>query len=203
MTIIMILMRLGEILFNGTEVPQSINGGGMQKMSVHENIGGKRTVDTLGKSDSDISFNGLFRGIISLERVKYLDTLRINGGKVSFAYSFFNYKVVVKSFTWQMKMAYEVYYQISLTIVEDLNSPVSFPIIDSFSDIIQGAYTQALDLALLLQVGGIIGALGALGIALEAAGDLNALTGSGISSISQALDNSINAVDGAIGGFGA
>lgn len=197
----MILMRLGEILFNGTEVPQVINGGGFQKMAVHENIGGKRTVDTLGKSDSDISFNGLFRGIISLERVKYLDTLRINGKKVSFAYSFFNYTVIVKSFTWQMRMAYEVSYNISLTVVEDLNSPVDFPIVDSFSDILQGAYTQALDLALLLNVGGVIGALGALGIALEGAGDLNALTGSGISAITEALENSINAVNGAIGGI--
>lgn len=196
----MILMRLGEILFNGTEVPVVINGGGMQKVAVHENIGGKRIVDTLGKSDSDIIFGGLFRGIISLERVKYLDTLRINGKAVSFSYSFFNYTVIVKSFTWNMRMAYEVSYNIVLSVVDDLNFPVSFPIVDSFSDIIQGAYTQALDLALFLQVGGVIGAMGALGIALEDAGDLNALTSSAISSISQALDNSISAVNSAIAG---
>lgn len=191
-------MRLGEILFNGTEVPVVINGGGMQKVAVHENIGGKRIIDTLGKSDSDIIFGGLFRGIISLERVKYLDTLRINGKAISFTYSFFNYTVIVKSFTWNMRMAYEVSYNIVLSVVEDLNAPVPFPIVDSFSDIIEGAYTQALDLALFLQVGGIVGSLGALGIALQDAGDLNALTSSGISSISQALDNSISAVNAAI-----
>lgn len=193
-----IFVRLGEILLNGAEVPQVVNGGGEQLMKVHQLIGGNRVIDTLGRSDTDIKVSGLFRGIISMERLQYLDYLRINGQQVSFTYSIYNYLVVVKSLQWRLKMVYQFEYDMTLTVVQDLNQPVSFAVPDSFSDIIETAYENALDLATLIKAGGVIASLGELGLALQAAANLDALTNSEVANISAAIANSIASVDSAI-----
>lgn len=193
-----IFVRIGDILLNGAEVPQVVNGGGQQLMTIHQLIGGKRVIDTLGRSDIDIKMSGLFRGIISMERLQYLDYLRINGQQVSFTYSTYNYLVVVKSLEWRLKMVYQFEYDIVLTVVQDLNQPVSFAIPDSFSDVIESAYENALDLATLINAGGVIASLGELGIALQAAANLDALTNSEVANISAAIANSIASVDSAI-----
>jgi len=199
-----IFVTLGTILFNGAEVPEVINGGGSQMEAVHQLIGGVRVVDTLGRNDVDISLKGLFRGILSLERVRYLDYLRTSGNQVNFNYSQFSYLVVVKDFKWNMRMAYQVEYELTLTVVKDLNSPVTIAIPTSFSDEILGAYITALDLATLINAGGILGAMGQLGLALEAAeaaGGLNNATTEEIAAISNAIANASNEVNNVIGGL--
>jgi hypothetical protein len=197
-----IFVTLGEILFNGAEVPEVINGGGSQLQSIHQLIGGLRIVDTLGRSDIDISLKGIFSGIASVERVKYLDYLRISGNQVSFNYSQYSYLVVVKSLAWNMRMAYQIGYEITLTVVQDLNTPVTIAIPTSFSDEILGAYITALDLATLINDGGILGAMGVIGIALEAAeavGGLENATAAEIAAISSAISSASTAVNGVIG----
>lgn len=194
----MIFLKLGEILFNGSEVPESINGGGSQLEAVNQLIGGKRIVDTLGGSDDDVSWSGLFRGVLSLERVRYLDTLRKSGKQVSFSYSQFSYNVVVKDFKWNMKMAYQIYYSITLTIVEDLMRPVTVAIPISFSDVILGAYQEALDIATFIKDGGLLGALGLLGAALGNVPNIDNATISEITGISNAIANANNQVNSLI-----
>jgi len=194
----MIIVRLGEIIFNATEVPQRINGGGEQLEKVTQCVGGLRVVDTLGRSDDDIVFSGLFTGILSLARVKYLDTLRANGDQVSFSYSAFNYNVIVKSFKFTMRIGYQIDYSITLTVVQDLTIPVNIAIPISFSDAIQSAYTEALDLAQFLSIGGVLGKISAVGLAIEAAQDLNNLTISEISSISNAISGAVSEIDSVI-----
>ncbi len=198
----MILIRLGELIFNGTESPTGINGGGDQMIQVNKLIGGKRVTDSLGRDDADIQFKGLFRGILSIARVKYLDSLRINGNQVSFSYSAFSYNVIVKSFKWTMRMAYQIDYELVLSVVNDLSFPITIAIPISFSDAIQAAFTEALDLAELIGEGGVIGAMGVLGLSLEAVENLNNATTAEISAISGSIAGAIASVDSAINGLG-
>jgi len=194
----LIIVRLGEIFFNATEVPEAIPRGISQRESVNELIGGIRVTDTLGPSYKDISFKGLFRGILSIERAKYLDSLAFNGKQVSFSYSTYSYLVVVKSFESTLRMGYQIDYEIVLTVVQDLTIPINFAIPISFSDAIQAAYTEALDLAQFINNGGIIGAMGVVGLALEAAGDLESATTGAITEITNSISNAVNSVNGAI-----
>lgn len=198
----MIIVRLGEIIFNASEVPEEISGGGVQMTAVQQLIGGVRVVDTLGKADDDISFRGLFRGIAALERVKYLDGLRVSGNQVTFTYSSYHYNVVVKDFKWHMRMAYQVYYEITLLVVQDLNQPVTIAIPISFSDEVLGAYAAASDLALFINNPGVISSLGEVGLALQAVDVLEDATLSELGTITAAITAAAASVTNAISGIG-
>lgn len=192
------LMRLGELLFNGAEVPESVNGGGDQVIARNQLIGGKRIDQALGPDDADIKFNGLFRGILALVRVRYLENLRRTGEEVDFTYSFFSYRVIVKSFSWNLKQAYQTYYEITLEVIKDLTLPVTVAIPISISDAMQTAFTEALDIATLINNGSVTAQMAILGAALDAAGDLNSLTVGQITALTSAITNAGNAVQGAI-----
>lgn len=192
------LVRLGELLFNASEVPEIINGGGNQMIARNQLIGGIRVDQCLGPDDDDIKFSGLFRGILALVRVRYLENLRRTGEEVDFTYSFFSYRVIVKSFHWSLKMVYQTYYDITLEVVKDLTLPVTVAIPISISDAIQEAYTEALDLATLSQNGGVLAQMALLGAALDTAGDLNSLTVGQITALTQSIADASNAVQNAI-----
>ncbi len=194
----MILVRLGNIIFGDSEVPESINGGGTQMQSTLKMIGGKREIHALGRDDSDISFKGLFRGILSEQRLKYLDGLRVKGEQIPFSYSSRSYLVVVKSVTWTQEIAYQFHYEIVLNVVQDLNSPVNFAVPLSFNDILTELYQESLDIATFLNAGGVIGALGLVGIALSAAQAVGSFTIAEIASLSGDIADAIASVNAAI-----
>lgn len=197
----MIIVRLGELIFNSTEVPQKVNSGGGQMIAKQQLIGGVRVVDALGKNDDDIVFTGLISGIIDQERSKYLDYLRTSGIVVNFTYSSFNYNVVVRDYKPDFRMAYQNYFTITLIVIEDLNKPVTIAIPTSFSDEILGAYQAALTLAELIANPSILSSLSILGITLEGIDDINSATSAEISLMTQSISACIGSTTQAINGI--
>lgn len=193
-----VIVQLENFIFDNAEIPQAVNGGGDQMVAVHQLIGGKRVVDSMGKSTADIRFSGLFQGVTSLDRVKYVDGLKNAGLPVTFTYLDYRYKVVIKNFTWVYRAVYKISYQITLTVVEDLTLPVNFIVPVPFSDAILDAYQEALDITLLLANPSIASAMALLGESLNAVQNLNNPSLSQITQLSGLISNTISNVTNAI-----
>jgi hypothetical protein len=59
-----IILTLGGVPFQDFEVPEQIRFGGAQRLAVHELIGGGRVVDAPGDDAGEISFSGIFSGLM-------------------------------------------------------------------------------------------------------------------------------------------
>jgi hypothetical protein len=193
-----VIVKLEDFIFDNAEVPQVVNGGGDQMLAVHQLIGGKRVVDAMGKSSDEINFRGLFQGVTSLDRVRYVDGLKNAGKPVIFSYLDYRYRVVIKHFSWAYRAVYKISYQITLTVVEDLTRPVNYIIPVPFSDAIFEAYQEALDIALLTENPSILSSMALLGEAINAAQNLNELTTSQITQLTGLVSNTVSNVDNAI-----
>lgn len=112
-------LTLGEVVFTGFEIPETINFGGDQKLAVHKLPGGGRVVDAMGPDDADIRWSGRLRGANSEQRGILLDFIRRQGRKVLLAWSLHRYQVVIRSFEANYQNPYEVPYTIVCTVVQD------------------------------------------------------------------------------------
>lgn len=193
-----VTLTLGDVTFDGTfECPQVINGGGTQNLNVHEQIGGVRVVDAMGRSDADIAWNGTFIGITAEDRVKFLNNMRIEGSQQVLSYSSFQYSVVIKSFTWQFKPNFFIDYQITCTVIDDQTQPVTLLVPAAFNDTVLVDLALALELAVLVNNPGVTSALALLNVAISnipgAASNADLLA---IASAAQASINALNQISG-------
>lgn len=118
-----VVLTLGPLLFDGMEVPESINVGGKQMLVVHKLIGGDRSIQAMGRDDDDIKWSGRFRGSAAETRTRLTDFLRVQGQPLVLAWSSFRYLVMVE-FKADFRQQYEIPYSISCTVVSDLTSPI-------------------------------------------------------------------------------
>ena len=119
---------LGDFTFAGFEIPASLEGGGKQRLVVHELVGGTRIVDAMGRSEAPLAWSGYMRGAGAIRRAQYLDYLRAKGAQLTLTWSQYRYQVVIESFTWNYSKFYELTYQISCTVVADqTTTPTSVP----------------------------------------------------------------------------
>lgn len=116
------VITLGGFEFRNIEIPQSINFGGDQKLSVHELIGGQRVVDAMGPSDVDLSWEGLITGPDALQRALQLDGMRIAGQLLPFSVFNLKYNVFIATFSYSPERFYQVRYTITLKVVQDFYS---------------------------------------------------------------------------------
>jgi hypothetical protein len=199
----MTTLTLGNFTFEHAEIPSYVNFGGEQMLSVHQLIGGKRIIDSLGASDSTISWSGLFTGIDALNRSQYIDTLRKNGGQLPLTYDNFSYIVMIKSFDAKYMRGYWIPYTITLEVVADLTTPVVVALPAGYLDTIFNLIAAALDIALLVENPSISSALALLNTALVGIPDLLAATSAQIQSlitgaqaVSESIQNAINDIGG-------
>lgn len=136
---------LGDIEFGHMEVPDFMNFGGDQLMSVHTLVGGKRIINTLGRADADITWSGFFFGEFASERARAVDFLRSLGTQVELFFGEFLYLVVIKSFNAQLERVYQIPYSITLTVVQNLSIPVPFPVPNGYNDAVNNdmSYSQS------------------------------------------------------------
>ena len=106
------------------EIPQTINFGGDQRMTVHERVGGSRVVDVMGATQDNIEWSGHFVGSQGVARAKYLDGLRKGGKKWILSWGQFRFEVVIKSFKCDFHQFYRLTYKISFEVVQDLTTPI-------------------------------------------------------------------------------
>lgn len=153
---------LGDFEFSHAEIPERINFGGDQSLAINKFVGGGRTIDSMGRDDDDITWNGWFIGTNALPRARYLDGLRANGGQLNFKYFDFNYSVVIRSFKANLEKYYQIPYSISLAVIQDLSNPVLIPPTAGFLDAIFDLVTEALDIAQLIEYPNVTVALEAI-----------------------------------------
>ncbi len=160
-------LRLGEVTFQNYEVPERINFGGDQALSVFGFIGGKREVHAMGRVDDDISWSGLFFGSTATERAQFIDQMRNLGKAIPLTWSQFNYLVVIKSFKCSFQMSVHIPYSITCTVIQNLNAPLNVLLPVGYNDAIQNQLTEANDLALLVSNPSVVIAMGLVTQAIQ------------------------------------
>lgn len=170
----LIFVTLGNILFSDMEIPESLNFGGAQSLSIKQLVGGERTIDVMGRIDDDISWSGMFYGPEALARAQYLDYVRVQGQQLQFTYSLQNYIVVVRQFSAQFERPYQIPFYITLSVVQNLNIPlIPFAPIDLtqvMQDLLLQAQLLAAELSAVQAPGfeSVAAAISALGIGINA-----------------------------------
>lgn len=118
------VLTLGNIAFLQREVPDTINFGGRQMLSVHRNLGGSRIIDAMGPDPAPIHWSGHFLtvpGIVgtAAARARAVDQLRKSGAQVTLAWGSFSYQVVVSHFDAVYKNEWEISYKITCVVLQD------------------------------------------------------------------------------------
>lgn len=116
------VITLGSFAFREFEIPEFINFGGEQKLSVKELVGGTRIIDAMGSSNSDPQWSGLITGQDAMQRAMQLDAMRIAGLTVDFSVFSLKYQVLIASFNFKTERYYQIHYDITLKIVIDFNT---------------------------------------------------------------------------------
>lgn len=113
-----------SIQFEHAEVPEEIPFGGAQMMAVHQFVGGKRQIDTLGPSDAPITWSGIFFGPVAQYRARYLDTLRRNGLPVTLTWGQWRYTGVIQHFVGKIRQPWNIPYTITVIVQQDEVRPI-------------------------------------------------------------------------------
>ena len=194
----MTTLTLGQVTFSTYEIPQNINFGGDQALSIKQLVGGQRVIDAMGRVDDDITWSGLFFGSTSTFRARFLDTMRIQGLPLPLSWSQFNYSVVIKSFKASFERTYQIPYTITVSVIQDLSFPIPILLPVGYNDAVQNLMDEALDLATIAANPGLSSALAALAFALNAIPDLGLATAAKLASVVVTLLNAQSVVAGAI-----
>lgn len=131
-------LALGDFVFGGLEIPESMPFGGAQKLVVHQYPGGARSVQAMGRDDAPIAWSGVLSGATAMARAHYLDTLRAKGGQLTLTYHDFNYTVVIEKFEANLKSSVRIPYSMSVVVVRDNTSPVTTIVPNDFDAAVRG-----------------------------------------------------------------
>ena len=169
--------------FDGLEIPESIEAGGEQRLSVHELVGGGRMIDAMGRSDQPMDWGGMFLGSTAMDRARYLDGLRIGGVPQRLSFSAFTYIVLVRRFSFVFQREYQIPYRISCEVVQDLTTPVTVPVDPPIDDLVNADATTASALSSAVGDSALAVKMSALQTAISA-----------VSSFAKAAQSTINGV---------
>jgi hypothetical protein len=116
-------LRLGDVLFEGFEVPEDLFGiGGVQQLKVHNYVGSNKAVQVLGPKPGDITWQGRFLYQNATLRALQVDEYRKTGEVVRLSWDIFAYEVVVKKFEAKPKGQFDIPYAIELEVVRDFTA---------------------------------------------------------------------------------
>lgn len=190
----LVTLTLGDFVFANNEIPERINFGGSQMMSVKKLVGGKRVIDVMGRDDEDPKWSGRFRGSTALFRARFLDNMRSQGIPYPLIYSQFYYLVLIKDFHADFERTYEIPYSISVIILEDQANPIKTLLPVSYNDAIEQMVTESLDLANAILDPGISSAIALLANTINSIPDLNNADSATLASLQGPLEESNAAV---------
>lgn len=126
-----LILKLGPFVFKDFEVPESLPFGGDQNLVVQQLIGGKRVIDSMGGSERDLEWTGIFMGAGAIYRAQALDVMRDAGKPLDFTFGQMNRPVVISSFEWDLqKGALHIPYRIHCVVAPDPKAPPR-PSVDS------------------------------------------------------------------------
>ena len=166
------VLILGDIVFQHLEIPPRFNFGGEQLMKVHQLIGGAREVNALGRADADITFSGLYFGTEGAERARAVDYMRVRGTQVELVFGEFVYLVLIREFAPSFERYYQVYYTLTVTVINDLTMPVPVPVPANYNSGINNDFQFVASIVGAVDSPALTGAVGALGSSIADAGNL-------------------------------
>ena len=125
-------LMLGSVSFQDFEVPEKIEFGGVQRVIVHDLIGGGRVVDALGGQPQEISFTGILSGNTASQRAQALDAICNSGNTITLAWPSFYYQVIINNFIVNYEKSSWMPFKINCTVVEDIvaNQSTKTPILN-------------------------------------------------------------------------
>lgn len=172
-----------DFKFEGFEVPGSLPFGGSQIVVSHKLVGGKKVVQAMGADPRPVSWSGRFRGQNAVQRALFLDDWRASGRQLSLTWAQFSYSVVIASFLPEYERFYEVPYQISLEVLEDLTSRPAAPPALGYTDLINNDATMATATAASVGDSTLNNAMAALNSAISKVSDFAKATTTEINSV--------------------
>jgi hypothetical protein len=194
-----VVVSLGEFIFDDWEIPTSLRFGGQQLQAVHQLVGGGRVVDVMGVSNADISWSGQFLGVDAIQRSRFVQNMLNSGLQYTFKYYDFLYNVVIKDFVCDLEASFKIPFSLTLTVVEDLTNPVTIEFPPAYSEIVQDALIEAQELSELIADPGLTAKMAALAGAIATAGDFGDSSFGAIAAVIAAAQDAISAA-GAIAG---
>jgi hypothetical protein len=114
-----VMLTLGPVTFENFEIPSCVAFGGGQRLAIHRLAGGGRIIDTLGRDDEDIRFEGIFSGADATLRARTLDELRASGQVSPLTWDVFFYRVIVRQFEAYYQNSYWIPYRLACTVLRD------------------------------------------------------------------------------------
>ena len=157
----MALLTLGDVVFDGFEVPANVRFGGAQRAVVHKLLGGGRAIDTMGRDDHSLVWSGILSGSNASDRARALDAMRVTGNVLSLAWDSFCYDVIVGDLSFEFCSPWWITYKIACVVLTDLAQSVVDAPGDSADSIIADltAASTFLDVGALLLSASLPGAL--------------------------------------------
>ena len=111
---------LGDVAFEGHEVPSRISVGGAHAVRIHRLPGGGRIIDAMGVDDGAICWSGFFTGPLAAARARLVDAMRQGGQLVGLSFSDYAFNVVVVHFEYDLQdRGALISYRIRTEIVPD------------------------------------------------------------------------------------
>lgn len=111
---------LGPYVFTDFAIPERVPLGGEQRKATHELLGGKRVVDAMGPSESDISWSGRFQGADAFVKASAIDAMRLAGVKVPLIIDASFRTVLITEFKYNYERFYQITYTITVHVVDSL-----------------------------------------------------------------------------------
>lgn len=145
------IFSLGPIIFAKFEIPQKLNFGGRQDISIHNFSDGRRIVDVIGPDDADIEFSGIFSGAEANQRALIIDSIRKSGRATSISWDIYYFPIVIREFSAIYENKFWIPYRIRCTVLSSA-TPQNIASIKSIHSIISNAVQQA---ALLGSIDGV------------------------------------------------
>jgi hypothetical protein len=143
---------IDDFEFTGFEVPDVIPFGGAQQLAVHKLPGGSRVVDSLGRDDAPLEWDGVFIGKDALTRARFLDGYRIQGNIRKLTWGAFSYNVVIREFKAKYERSNHIPYRITCEVVEDLTTPVNaLPVTVDIDTAVTASVVEAVTVSAKLQ----------------------------------------------------
>lgn len=176
-------LTLGGFKFEGFEVPEKIPLGGSQSLVIHKLPGGDKIIQSMGRDDDPIQWNGLFLGGKALDRARELDTMRVQGRPVLLAFLGLKYNIIIKSFKFVVETFFRVSYTIELEVIEDLTQPNHASRTQSLNDAVSADSTKAVDIGTKINDSPLTSALATMDSAIKSVSDFAKATQATINSV--------------------
>lgn len=111
-------LKLGDVTFHNTEIPEAIPLGGEQSVNVHELPGGARVVDNMGYRWQPVGWSGLLLGANAWNRGAALLKMMQAGKPYVISFYSFRHNCIITSYQMNVEATYRIAYSIQVLILE-------------------------------------------------------------------------------------